>query len=124
MRISDWSSDVCSSHLSRTSERERARSGILAWLSRDSRASFSNRHCRACPGNPCQQLAPDLSGEVRCRGSMGPRDEPEGDVRSWWRRLCDCRRRWVKDRKSGVVGKSVYVRLVLGGRRIIKKKQK
>src|SRR3546814_6333311 len=26
---------------------------------------------------------------------MGPRDEPEGDVRSWWRRLCDCRRRCV-----------------------------
>src|SRR3546814_11277963 len=26
---------------------------------------------------------------------MGPRDKPEGDDRSWWRRLCDYRRRCV-----------------------------
>src|SRR3546814_9414455 len=43
--------------------------------------SYPNRHCRACPGNPCPRQAPDLSGEARCRGTMGPRDTPEGDGR-------------------------------------------
>src|SRR3546814_3980963 len=53
MRISDWSSDVCSSDL------------------------LSLPGSR--PGNPCPSLTPDLSGEARCRGRMGPRDKPEGD---------------------------------------------
>src|SRR3546814_20466282 len=45
---------------------------------------LSSRHFKLSlpgsrPGNPCPSLTPDLSGEARCRGRMGPRDKPEGD---------------------------------------------
>src|SRR3546814_10256219 len=53
-----------------------------ACQSRTCQAASLNCRCRACPGNPCPQQAPGLSGEARCRGRMGPRDKPEGDNRS------------------------------------------
>src|SRR3546814_11597604 len=39
--------------------------------------------------------APDLTGEARCRGGMGPRDKPEGDNGSGRLRWCDGRKRSV-----------------------------
>src|SRR3546814_11134486 len=83
MRISDWSSDVCSSDLLRSVER-----GTRAAAQRDRPPA----------------LRPD-------------RDRQFGFGR---RRLYRLRDR--ADRKSVVSGKSVSVRVDLGGRRIIKKK--
>src|SRR3546814_12000934 len=76
MRISDWSSDVCSSD-----------------LPTDNAAAPRRR--RGCP--------PSQAGSSSCR-----RD---------WRGPNRC----ARDRKSVVSGKSVSVRVDLGGRRIIKK---
>src|SRR3546814_13523429 len=39
--------------------------------------------------------APDLTGEARCRGGMGPWDKPEGDNGSGRLRWCDGRKRSV-----------------------------
>src|SRR3546814_15943227 len=82
MRISDWSSDVCSSDL----------------LPR-------GRQLR-------QPLpAPHREGDRRCRDDLRDRGRRDRPVR-----------RPGQDRKSVVKGKSVSVRVDLGGRRIIKKK--
>src|SRR3546814_3246146 len=89
MRISDWSSDVCSSDLSTlTALRSRLDS---------SRASAS-----------VSSLA--LPSPISCRfPSRCKRRNQEAPPRD-------------RDRKSVVEGKSVSVRVDLGGRRIIKKK--
>src|SRR3546814_7274183 len=78
MRISDWSSDVCSSDLHPGEDRQGAR--------------------RALP-------------------------DPTGPVGQAQRSLADALRRHEADRKSVVSGKSVSVRVDLGGRRIIKKQK-
>src|SRR3546814_14297494 len=83
MRISDWSSDVCSSDLIRHRQWSRVHAG------RD------------------QPAVPDR----RCHSDRGDavRWDPAGE------------RRHVEDRKSVVLGKSVSVRVDLGGRRSINK---
>src|SRR3546814_17482087 len=84
MRISDWSSDVCSSDLSRAQVR---------------------RSCRSCRAE----------SQERCGAGRGNRlGHPclSASSQSHQRR----------DRKSVVSGKSVSVRVDLGGRRNIKKK--
>src|SRR3546814_19916451 len=91
MRISDWSSDVCSSDLPLRLTPVRIR---IRQRPRDPAAvPFLAAH-RAC-------MAADAGVEID--------HQPELDLR--WR-----------DRKSVVSGKSVSVRVDLGGRRIIKKK--
>src|SRR3546814_20244403 len=105
MRISDWSSDVCSSDL----------------------ASLV-RLCSAEPGavSPvlglCRQHHRTLR-EFRAR-AVGVCRLRQAPVRA----ACRCQR-WPQcdgrlDRKSVVSGKSVSVRVDLGGRRTIKKKKK
>src|SRR3546814_2112858 len=89
MRISDWSSDVCSSDLLRRTHRPARR--------RPRRA--------ARVAGPCVPAARRLD-----RGAVRPR--PPDDHRP----------RARLDRKSVVSGKSVSVRVDIGGRRIIKKK--
>src|SRR3546814_16008151 len=84
MRISDWSSDVCSSDLLQP------------------RRSASRQHAPA----RLRQL------ERRLRVLVGEDFFGRGPAR----RICG------EDRKSVVSGKSVSVRVDLGGRRIIKKK--
>src|SRR3546814_13375844 len=94
MRISDWSSDVCSSDLHRALQERLSAAATAGWRAHPSlsqavipdgcHTTHPNCHCRACPGNPCPKQAPDLSGEARCRGRMGPRDKPEGDIGSGW----------------------------------------
>src|SRR3546814_11785666 len=88
MRISDWSSDVCSSDL-----RRRGRLGP------DRRPRLAALLC---------QLGGGLDGRFVRRGAATELVE-RGDPRP--------------DRKSVVSGKSVSVRVDLGGRRIIKKKK-
>src|SRR3546814_15960299 len=74
MRISDWSSDVCSSDLLKPSTSNATDSEVTEY---------------SCPSAVTR--SPSTSGRI--------------------------------DRKSVVLGKSVSVRVVLGGRRIIKKKR-
>src|SRR3546814_5753281 len=96
MRISDWSSDVCSSDLGELSVKELAH--MLAGL------------------------YPEKKLRVECR-AQPPADSGGGYLASTFSRLIpDVRRLTEIDRKSGVEGKSVAVRVDLGGRRIIKKK--
>src|SRR3546814_11083534 len=105
MRISDWSSDVCSSDL------RRARSPA-----RRSRALQPRSASRCAAEPPSQQL--DVYG------SPGGRSRPCSTARP----APPCGRGGLvqrpEDRKSVVEGKSVSVRLDLGGRRCIKKKKK
>src|SRR3546814_19399309 len=113
MRISDWSSDVCSSDLIETEL------GALA-----DRPELFDPAQMAIAG---AFVSIDRDGSVRVeRGFVKPEDEPEaeasedeahsaagGDARSAG-----------PDRKSVVSGKSVVVRVALGGGRSIKKKKK
>src|SRR3546814_15989298 len=93
MRISDWSSDVCSSDLSCLSHLNHLRSRERRWVQWTGEAAFE-----------------------RSRNGTWQYGRTSG-----WR--CD-RRSGCKDRKSVVSGKSVSVRVDLGGRRSIKKKKK
>src|SRR3546814_11608389 len=101
MRISDWSSDVCSSDLFRAPRR-------LCRLSRNS-----------CFANSSPKSIPMDRGDRR--STLGARRRPSGG-REQNRGKASCS--IERDRKSVVQGKSVSVRVDLGGRRIIKKKKK
>src|SRR3546814_20440081 len=94
MRISDWSSDVCSSDL-----------GPICPSPNKATNRVMTAHNRIAPITH----RPIAQG-LRCASIAHPRLEID---------LVD-----LKDRKSVVSGKSVSVRVDLGGRRIIKKKQK
>src|SRR3546814_11395053 len=94
MRISDWSSDVCSSDL------------IFEMIGRQ-RAEFRRQH-RAF--DIAQLLSMELDRHFQ-RGGL-------------FKQAADLRGRKAKDRKSVVEGKSVSVRVDLGGSRIIKKQKK
>src|SRR3546814_18795428 len=98
MRISDWSSDVCSSDLQRTARRARRRreQGVRT----GGRAVLHARERRARSLQPKRKAARRRIGAcVRLHAGRSG------------------------DRKSVVSGKSGSVRVDLGGRRIIKKKK-
>src|SRR3546814_11677641 len=99
MRISDWSSDVCSSDLLALARAARRRAPVPA----------PREPARARP--PARGSGPPRHGWHRTR-SMPASNHPA-------RRTTDARHR-----KSVVTGKSVSVRVDLGGRRINKKKHK
>src|SRR3546814_13477026 len=96
MRISDWSSDVCSSDLSVSRHEAAHRSG------RRYRDDRRHLHDHARRGAPAPEAGVGVARAARylCRGWHDPRS----------------------DRKSVVKGKSVSVRVDLGGRRLINKK--
>src|SRR3546814_20572163 len=98
MRISDWSSDVCSSDLNEVRDLGQRADGALAVL-----------------GGVADVL--DVGADDR--------REPRGQGVDHRARIVDAQGglRHVGDRKSVVSGKSVSVRVDLGGRRIIKKKK-
>src|SRR3546814_11254110 len=97
MRISDWSSDVCSSDL------------ITRYVQQWQRVATCKGRSQV-DGDHCH-FTPDAAGELRAtamtQDSAGRLHESTT---------------WI-DRKSVVSGKSVSVRVDLGGRRIIKKKK-
>src|SRR3546814_11146288 len=102
MRISDWSSDVCSSDLDlsvslATSVLWALTLGYLVLV----RAAFQ-AHRKAHIGEGTRPTRDEVKEEIRAHG---------GGTLSWI------------DRKSVVWGKSVSVRVDLVGRRIIKKKK-
>src|SRR3546814_18888814 len=102
MRISDWSSDVCSSDLFTI-------------------AKIINEGAR------CTQVeAEERTRQSHRRKPQRHRQHPAKNNQHISGQLCqqqDCIQR-VGDRKSVVEGKSVSVRVSLGGRRSIKKKNK
>src|SRR3546814_15790073 len=103
MRISDWSSDVCSSDLE-----------IVIRFDAEPPERRENVVEVAMPlglYTSCSVSAP--CGLCSTTGIIGIPDVP--DI------FLDPRR--MQDRKSVVSGKSVSVRVDLGGRRVIKKKQ-
>src|SRR3546814_18476772 len=100
MRISDWSSDVCSSDLPCPSGLDLQQAGRKALVDAD-RAAGRVRNC------PFLRRQHDHARHFGAFGGGGP-----------------ARRQPRLDRKSVVSGKSVSVRVDLGGRRIIKKKNK
>src|SRR3546814_15110223 len=109
MRISDWSSDVCSSDLSRPAVEQRA-----AQIGGDGIVGEGTMR-------PCVDVDPRRRGRVHRAGAHDARRHASvgriGD-----RRPTDDRA-LGDDRKSVEWGKRVSVRVDLGGRRIIKKKQ-
>src|SRR3546814_16519635 len=109
MRISDWSSDVCSSDL---------KPRIMAILTSASRGLAHNRVAfELLPGSSIAD-----SDAAAAAGNLD-------FIRYFRAKGFDCSYKGaalaaVGDRKSAVEGKSVYVSVDLGGRRIIKQKQK
>src|SRR3546814_19036331 len=99
MRISDWSSDVCSSDLCGLNElmlpENEPGSSIMP-------GKVNPTQCESMTMVATQVIGNDFS--ITLAGSQGNFE--------------------LKDRKSVVKGKSVSVRVDLGGRRIIKKKNK
>src|SRR3546814_11264553 len=97
MRISDWSSDVCSSDLDLADVRGQAVARRALEI-----AAAGNHHLLLIgpPGCGKTMLASRLAGVL----------PPAADEDA------------LEDRKSVVSGKSVSVRVDLGGRRIVKKK--
>src|SRR3546814_11989819 len=96
MRISDWSSDVCSSDL-------------LAGWRQDQRARLARAGVGLVDEQPLQQRQHE-------RGRLAGAGLRAG------KQVVACHGLW-KDRKSVVEGKSVVVRVALGGRRIMKQKK-
>src|SRR3546814_13178557 len=118
MRISDWSSDVCSSDLlgdmpERISRRHPG--GELHQLSLD--------HRRGWAGEPIAPLGLALHAETGGRDRVdaaGEREERAGGALLQFQLdLADRGGSLAGDRKSVVSGKGVSVRVELGGRRII-----
>src|SRR3546814_11603291 len=118
MRISDWSSDVCSSDLSFP---------LLPFVL--SRAELVEVPYRSTVPHPpfdtplrqAQGLLRANGGRVSPHARHSPDGAAGGPVQGASRRFA-CRRPVSRDRKSVVSGKSVSVRVDLGGGRIIKKK--
>src|SRR3546814_18193759 len=111
MRISDWSSDVCSSDLAR---RRRGADG----------------HGQPCQG-PCRQgRDPDLRGQGRGRTDLLTGGTAPGWAEERWtatgrptgERQCNASPSTCQARKSVVWGKSVAVSVDHGGGRILEKK--
>src|SRR3546814_13528301 len=124
MRISDWSSDVCSSDLHRPgSGAPPLHSGLGPALEDEDLGLPSNwQQCPAAP-RPCRgsidhERSWPGAGRTRRRRSAWRRSSPS--CRQFNAETKGC---LTADRKSVVEGKSVSVRVDLGGRRIIKKKK-
>src|SRR3546814_11660036 len=102
MRISDWSSDVCSSDLRYDAIGGKAVVGPADRDADHDRLVVGDPRFRAHDRRMHDPLTVDHAAEAARPGGV------------------DDRRR--EDRKSAVEGKSVSVRVDLGGRRILKKK--
>src|SRR3546814_16806659 len=106
MRISDWSSDVCSSDLG--GKPRRTRDGF------DRIAGAKQERRPIAPGAQARSTAQTASP------SSSAASVTEADINPQPTRL----RMGVSDRQSVVLGKGVSVRVELGCRRIIKKKKR
>src|SRR3546814_17981495 len=101
MRISDWSSDVCSSDLPAPPS-EKSPLGVRPREAADTAAL--TRDCSDCTAAPSDAVLAATEFAAACSAVF-----------------LNCSA--AADRKSGVEGKSGSVRVYLGGRRIIKQKK-
>src|SRR3546814_14830801 len=121
MRISDWSSDVCSSDLSRCLPPSAASSP-------SEQAGLSVQQARATPADAFDataagcRLSP-IAASISFAEAPGPPQGVVGEAVALAQGLQHAGEVAFQDRKSVVSGKGVSVRVDLGGRRIIKKKQ-
>src|SRR3546814_20822759 len=118
MLISDWSSDVCSSDLRLPPLHDPP--SFLIGMSPHSnvkRIDLPGRAVKTALYPPPFQSAADTQYSTMRSGMQPFRYPPSEAVRAAY--CCHCVKR---DRKRGVSGKSVSVRVDLGGRVIIKKK--
>src|SRR3546814_17493418 len=120
MRISDWSSDVCSSDLFRLAASGWEHAAVV--LGGESFAALSEHLQDALwklGGAPAEHRSDSLSAAYKNLNADAQRDFTRS-----YDELC---RHYgmlaTRDRKSVVSGKSVSVRVDLGGRRIIKNKK-
>src|SRR3546814_20523522 len=105
MRISDWSSDVCSSDLARA---RRVRDRLAGRRARRGRTLGAGGRGRVDPRQSRPPDSPDHASRASYPRRAGGR--------------CAVVARYRADRKSVVSGKSVSVRVDLGGPRLLKKK--
>src|SRR3546814_12493201 len=102
MRISDWSSDVCSSDLPcGVSERALGHEAQNAWQERAP-------ECVDCAHDECR---------IECAADRSNPPDDDHDK-------CRYQHRLAQDRKSVVTGKRVSVRVDFGGRSIINKNKR
>src|SRR3546814_15284320 len=107
MRISDWSSDVCSSDLTDNAPENHPPRRALR---------ISHRRIR---------ILQQRIGEHEKREAEAPQcGDRSGALQTRIRETERCENAGEGDRKSVVEGKSVSVRVDLGGRRIIKKQRR
>src|SRR3546814_15504270 len=115
MRISDWSSDVCSSDLG-APERDAVKEPEASCYDRpalvETPAARARRMLSMNDPLPDRTTALDL-------GEAGPFSAERRDLLPRWRQLLSCERESWADRKSDVSGKRVSGRGDLGGRRIL-----
>src|SRR3546814_18855639 len=103
MRISDWSSDVCSSDL----------------LALVEMSEYGARYPHALSGGQQQRVA--LARTLVYRPSLLLLDEPLSNLDAKLRERARTWLRHLQERKRAVSGKSVSVRVDLGGRSIFNK---
>src|SRR3546814_14744365 len=119
MRISDWSSDVCSSDLAVRPRGCRLGRRLFHQQLRQPRPRTGGRGRTPAASARCLGLGIEFHRARGRRIRAQFHDRPERLRRAAHARLSAP----PGDRKSVVLGKSVSVRLDLGGRRIIKKKK-
>src|SRR3546814_16921993 len=120
MRISDWSSDVCSSDLCSLGERKRRETAFIRGL------EFETADFRKIKPLARRRHAVGPGKRIGDRGAHVGRSHlrQHRSINIFHHRMDD--RLWMNkhiDRKSVVWGKSVSVRVDIGGRRNIKKKK-
>src|SRR3546814_17468055 len=111
MRISDWSSDVCSSDLNQRPRSRRASPGQAASSWPPSEAELLTEVSSHLAGRSDAVAALEQVGHVEQRGAFGQLRAPPGEVHP-------------PARKDVGEGKSGSVRVDLVGRRINQKKKK
>src|SRR3546814_16475499 len=118
MRISDWSSDVCSSDLAAQTDQLRGAFSLATGAERYA----AMEQLWSAGGSTAQSYAA-MVATARAAAALSPSTETGDDP---WQLLGSMLAGGYDknaDRKSVVVGKSVSGRVDLGGRRILKKKK-
>src|SRR3546814_12512695 len=127
MRISDWSSDVCSSDLGcRAAPPVRCPSAAQSTARRASRRRSTQAWRRIRPPVWPSRAAGGaglLSQSSCAENALALGSRREAPAKSTWNLYADQAHIRGIDRKSVVSGTRVSVRVDLGGRRIIKKKK-
>src|SRR3546814_11604520 len=122
MRISDWSSDVCSSDLRIFLRSVQASWGVLAIASKFWQIRSHEHACYSSPAWPASGGADDCHPRLRPAGGAAGHSGPHRDPAAESGRAVEHGRRrggaavaWPAARKSVVWGKRVSVRGDLGG---------